>query len=797
MLQRLNTLDARLRNGIYGAGALVALLLVTQFAMPGSEGGGRGTPAAILFQGLVLGVTYAVFATGVILVYRAIRIVNFAQGALGSLGAVFMLLLVQYTPVPFVVAVVLGLLVSTLAGVIFGVFMLKFLTASRLFLTVATVVLTGLITGLGIAAVVQAPFFPPLNERTSADVLTPELVKQLLPFAGLDIQIGALPLKYGFPHLFALELCIVAIVAVALFLRYTRLGTAMRALAENPERASLLGISVGSVSILVWVLAAFLDGVAVTSSVLAAGSVGNGLEALLPIFAVAVLARFANYGQAWFIALLLGIFTEAFFFSFDSDEGLLAALLFFIVSAGLIIQRRRLNAGRSESAEVSWAATAETRAIPRELASVTGIRIAKYSIYAVCVGVVILFPFVLSVSQTELLSVVFINAIAVLSLVVLTGWAGQVSLGQYAFVAIGAVIGGALSTRLGVPFWFAVPLAAALTGAIAVLVGIPALRVKGLFLLVSTFAFALAVQALLFDERYFGWLLPGAIDRPTLFFLDFDEDRSMYFLCAAALVANVVVVTNLRRSRVGRVLIALRDNENSVAAFGITVLRATLTAFAIAGSMAGFAGAILSHQQRGVSADAFGAQANADVFIQAIIGGVSSPLGALLGSAYFVLTNQFLGSNPIVAAFVTGLGPVLIIFFLQGGLVSLVNKARDAVLRIVAQRRGIIVPSLFADYDPEALERQLIPLAEPDALSGLAALPTDERFALASELYAGTGVRIIDKLGPVRETVDAAAIGAAARAALEAIENEELDEFDEFDEFDTPELAPVTSGADR
>ena len=787
MIDRLNRLDARLRNGLLGGLTLLVLLLITQVAMPGSEGGGRGTPAAILFQGLVLGVTYAVFATGAIVVYRAIRVVNFAQGALGSVGAVFMLMMIQYTKVPFVISALLGLLVSMFAGLIIGLFMLKFLTASRLFLTVATVVLTGALTGIAIVAVLNAPFFPPAAERTS-EALTPELMKQLLPFAGLDLQIGGLPLKFGFPHLFSLELCVFGVVGVALFLRYTRMGAAMRALAENPERASLLGISVGSVSILVWVMAAFLDGVAVTSSVLAAGSVGNGLEALLPIFAIAVLARFTNLGQAWFIALVLGIFSEAFFFSFDSDRGILSALMFAVVSAGLLLQRRRLGAGRSESAEISWAATTETRGIPRELASVTGLRIARYAIYAVAAGLVILLPFVLTTGRTNLLSVVLVNAIAVLSLVVLTGWAGQVSLGQYAFVAIGAVVGGSLTSRVGIPFWFAVPVAAAITGALAVIVGIPALRIRGLFLLVSTFAFALAVQALLFDERYFGWLLPGAVDRPTLFFLDFDEDRSMYFLCAAALVACVVVVSNLRKSRVGRVLIALRDNENSVAAFGITVLRAKLTAFAIAGSMAGFAGAILAHQQRGVSADAFGANANVDVFTQAIIGGVSSPLGALLGSAYFTLTQQFLGSNPIVAAFVTSLGPVFLIFFVQGGLVSLVNQARDAVLRIVAQRRRIVVPSLFADYDPAALERQLVPLADPDPLSGLAALPTDQRFALESELYVGRGTRIIDRLGPAKETADAMAIGAAARAAMEAIEEQD---------FVQPELEVVSSGAER
>ena len=109
---------------------------------------------------------------------------------------------------------------------------------------------------------------------------------------------------------------------------------------------------------------------------------------------------------------------------------------------------------------------------------------------------------------------------------VLTGWAGQVSLGQFAFVAVGAVVAGALTARVGLSFWLAVPLAAAFTAAFAVAVGLPALRIRGLFLAVTTFAFAVAVRSLLFEPRYFAWLLPGAVERPTLFFFDFGDERS-------------------------------------------------------------------------------------------------------------------------------------------------------------------------------------------------------------------------------------------------------------------------------
>lgn len=764
-MARLLPQNARARTAIISIGVVVAALVFTQLILPG-RGDGRGTPAAILFQGLVLGLCYAVFTTGLVLIYRAVRIVSFAQGFLGSLCGLLLVGIVRYTSVPFPIAVVLGLLLSAAVGGLLGLVLLRFFNASRLYLTVITIVVVGVILSLGARMVNAAPFFPDAAERSVEGALSPDELRALLPFAGLRFNVGSFPLEFGFAEIFAIEVAVVALLAVGLFLRYTRTGVAMRALAENPERASLLGIGVGALSILVWVIAGLLDGAAwLMVSTGATPSIGSGFEALVPILVAAVVARFTSLPVAWSAAVLIGITREAWYFSVAGGSDIFFLILFGVIGVSLLLQRRR--GGRSESAEVSWAGSTEPRPIPKELAGITSLRLARYGLYAAGLLLVVILPFVLSLNRTIILGIVFINAIAVLSLVVLTGWAGQVSLGQYALVAVGAVVGGSLTSRVGLPFWIAVPLASAITAGVSVIVGLPALRIKGLFLLVSTFAFALAVRAVLFDDRYFGWLLPAGVDRPTLFFFDFEDERSMYFLCVTAFVLSAIVVRNLRRSRTGRLLIALRENENNVASFGVSVVRSKLLALAVAGALAGFAGAVLAHHQRGITPDAFGAQANIDVFTQAVIGGVSSVGGAVLGSAYFTLTNQFLGGNVVLLAFVTGLGPLLIVLLAPGGLISLVNAARDSVLRIIAQRRRIVVPSLFADYDADALERQLIPLAEPDQLSGLAAMPIDERFALESELYAGRGERIIDRLGPARPDRETAAIGAAARAAIE------------------------------
>jgi branched-chain amino acid transport system permease protein len=310
-----------------------------------------------------------------------------------------------------------------------------------------------------------------------------------------------------------------------------------------------------------------------------------------------------------------------------------------------------------------------------------------------------------------------------------------------------------------------VPAATVFTAAFAVAVGTPALRIRGLFLAVTTFAFAVAAQRILFADRYFGWLLPQEVKRPSLFFFDFEDERSMYYLCVAALVLVIVLVVNVRKSRFGRVLIALRESEANVASFGVAATRTRLAAFAFSGALAGFAGAIFAHQQRGINADSFLATASIDIFVLAVLGGIGSVNGALLGSLYFNAARYFV-TNPLFSGFLGAGGTLLLLYAAPGGLISVVAQMRDAVLRVVAQRRQMVVPSLFADYDPEVAARRLIPLAQPNTGSGLSAMPADARFSLKSGLYEGRGIRIFGKGDATeKETKEAVAIGAAASRA--------------------------------
>ena len=756
----------RARGPVIAALVVLATLVYSLILLPGS-GSIKGTPMAYMFLGLVHGCLISLAAAGLVLVYRTLRIINFAVTALGAAGAILLFDFIRYTPVPFPIAFVLALAMGGAAGVVFDmVFGRRFFRAPRLVLTVVTIAAAEFLATAS-TWVRYLPFFPHPSARAPGELNAP--VNADLPLRGLEFEVGDFPLKFHFEHVFAIEMAMVALLGLYLFFRYTKAGVAVRAMAENTERASLLGISVGAMSTTVWVAAGILSAASVSmTGMVSSPGVAAGIApgVLLPALAAAVIGRMRSIPITVMAAIVISVLRQATTTTLNENANLFDLVLFAVVLVGFLVVRERK--GRSESgAELSWEASEERRPIPRELSGLAIVRNARVLMAVIGLAALIVFPYTASVGAVTLGAGIALSAITVLSLVVLTGWAGQVSLGQVGFVAVGAVIGGNLTSSAGLPFWVAVPLAAAVTGAVAVLVGLPALRIKGLFLGVATFAFAVAVRSALGNQRYFGGILPEDIERPTLVFIDFQDERSMYFLCIACLVLALVIVGNLRRSRVGRILIAVRENEANLQTFGVNATRAKLLAFAISGALAGFSGAVYAHQLRGIDADVFGSQESIELFVYAVIGGINSPAGALLGSGYGEIVERYFLTNNVLIT-VAYLAPLVVLYMAPGGIVALFTQVRDALLRIVAQRRGLVVPSLFADVDPEIVANRLIPLAAPVPGSGLAALKGEARFSLGSDLYKGKGERIVDRLAGRKETKEAALISSAARQADEA-----------------------------
>jgi branched-chain amino acid transport system permease protein len=312
-------------------------------------------------------------------------------------------------------------------------------------------------------------------------------------------------------------------------------------------------------------------------------------------------------------------------------------------------------------------------------------------------------PLVATDGQLNLLGVVILYAIVGISLVVLTGWAGQVSLGQVAFFGIGAAVGGYLSVDRGWDLIAAVFGGGVAGAAVAILIGLPALRITGLFLAVVTISFAIATSRYALNPEFVHWIPTGSIPRTPLFGrISVQSETRFYLFCVVVLVLTIAATRTLRHSRTGRVLIAVRENPRGAQAFGVNVTAAKLAAFGISGFMAAMAGAVFVHHQGRLGITAYGVDQSREAFIQVVIGGLGSVPGAILGATLIQGVEYFAASfptgvRPLLTFLTSGIGLIVVLLVLPGGFSDLYYRARDRVLRVVADRRDIEVPSLVAD----------------------------------------------------------------------------------------------------
>jgi len=278
-----------------------------------------------------------------------------------------------------------------------------------------------------------------------------------------------------------------------------------------------------------------------------------------------------------------------------------------------------------------------------------------------------------------------------------------VSLGQFAFFGIGAAVASHVTTALRWDLSIAIVVAGLAGAAAAMIIGIPALRIRGLYLAVITLSFALATSAYVLNPEYMHWLPQGRFGRPPLFGrISLETETRFYYFALAAIMLTLVALRGLRRSRTGRVLIGIRENERAAQAFGVNAVAAKLTAFAMSGFIAAAAGGIFVHQQQSLTFQSYGVARSFQVFIEVVLGGLGSPLGAILGVSIIEGLNYFRNSFPetirLYLTFITSsVGVIFVLLVLRGGLAEAVYMVRDRLLRLVADRHGLMVPSLNAD----------------------------------------------------------------------------------------------------
>jgi branched-chain amino acid transport system permease protein len=715
-----------LRRGLVLAGLLVGSFVLGQLAslVAGEDHDLIALP--VQFQAMALGCVNALFALGIVLVYRANRIINFAHASFGAMGAIGALILIReydFTGFPgFFVAALAGIALAALLGAVVELIVRRFAGASRLVFTVAT---------LGVAQLLRGAVIPLLTFVLSVDA------EEVNLFGRADSPLSRItwdwfPVVFTGDHVLLVAVTVLVCGGMAAFFRFTSAGIAIRGASENSDRAALLGINTRVLSTVVWVLAGLLSGIATVMQVPlggigdeAAAGVGSGL--LLRALAAAVFARFENMPMVVVAALSINVFEQSVFYAFGRND-IVDVVLFVVILAGLMLQRAKLE--RSQVGESgTWAATEEVRPVPPELAPLPSVRKGARWVWIGGAVLVLGYPWVASVSQVNLGGLFAIYGIVAVSLVILIGWGGQISLGQWAFAAVGAMVGGAMTSTWDMPFLLALLIGSLAGAGVAVLLGLPALRIRGLFLAVTTLAFSSVVATVLLSERYFGWMLPGVVSRPKLAFIDTEDERAFYYLTILGLAFAVMAAQGLRRSRTGRVLIAMRDNERAAQAFGVNLVRVRLATFALSGFLASFAGVLFAHHQHAVSQQAFLPDESVSMFLMAVIGGLGSVVGVLSGPIYQGLITTFLPEYRLLAS---AFGVLVVLYLIPGGFGSFFYGIRDAFLRRVAIRNRVFVPSLLADHRADG-QLSKIPLAPKyDADGEVATIP--HRYRLHSRV---------------------------------------------------------------
>ena len=651
-------------------------------------------PIGVLVQGMVIGGLTALIAFGLALIYRSNRIINFAQGDLGGVPASLSVLLVIGPGLNYFLAVPIGLASAIALGALVEFLLIRrFFNATRLILTVVTIGISGI---LALCATLLPLAFG-LN-RPPSDFGSP-----------LKFQFNIGTVVFSGDEVLAMLVIPVAIALLAAFFRYTNVGIAVRASAESSDRAALLGVPVKGIQTIVWVIATVLAFVAIF---LRAGIIGLPLGSvlgptiLIRALTAGVLGRMEKLPTIFGASLLLGTVETSILFN-RGDPLLADAVLFVVVIAALLLQRRG-KVGRVGDAEATnWQAARDVRPVPRELIRLPEVRWGMRAAAGVLAAVFMVAPLVLSEARINLLGVILIYVMVGLSLVVLTGWAGQVSLGQIAFMAVGAAVAGYLTSTRGWDISIAI-VAAGLAGAVvAMVIGLPALRIHGLFLAVVTLAFALATSSYLLNPEFIHWLPQERLQRPPLFGrVDLASEQRYYYFCLVTTLLVVAMVRGIRRSRTGRVLLAVRENPRAAQSYGVNATSAKLLAFSLSGFIAAFAGGVFVHHQQQLGLSAYSVTNSIDAFLMIVVGGAAAIPGAFLGP-FLILGPSFFSNlfpefiSDILTFFMSRVGVIFVLLVLPGGFSSVYYGVRDNILRRIADRRGIVVPSLVADIRTE------------------------------------------------------------------------------------------------
>jgi ABC-type branched-subunit amino acid transport system ATPase component/branched-subunit amino acid ABC-type transport system permease component len=566
--------------------------------------------------GLGAGAAYALFAQGAVLIYRGSGLVNFAHGALGMLSAyVCFVTLHEERGWPIGAAFAVGVLASVVVALAY-----QYLVLRRLRNAAAIV---RLISTLALLAVVQAGV--ELKYGGANRGVDDFLPNESFNWGGVRV---------GEDRIYVTVIAVVLTVALWAFARHTRVGLAISASAQNERAVQTLGWSPDRLSALTWAMGAALAGVA---GILVAPFTGLSTTTFTLVVTVAALAAALLGGfQSFPLTLLGGIIVGvgenlATNYKLDVQDflhtgeitGLNRAVPFLLILLVLVVRGKSLPL-RSHISD----------RLPR-------LGTGRINVRGVLAAAAVLLVLLFTIFDEKWASATYVSLTAgvmVLSVVVLTGYAGQLSLAQWALGGVGTLIAGRLVQAQGWPMELAFLTAIVLTIPAGLLFALPALRTRGVNLAVVTLGLGFTVyEAVLSNAKYLGPPIDAGtrVGPAKLFGIEVDSSFHPHrwaVVCLVSLVLVALLVANLRRSRTGRRLIAVRTNERAAASLGISVFGVKLYAFGVAAAIAALAGILLGFQQTIIQYGKFNVFESINSVGHAVIGGLGYVVGAAFGA---------------------------------------------------------------------------------------------------------------------------------------------------------------------
>lgn len=279
-----------------------------------------------------------------------------------------------------------------------------------------------------------------------------------------------------------------------------------------------------------------------------------------------------------------------------------------------------------------------------------------------------------------LLSLICAYGLIASGLNILMGSAGLVSLGHAGFAAVGAYTTGAVVDVLGAPYFVGILSTILVCGALGLLIGFPAIRLKGFYLAIATLAFGIGIERIIYSM---GDLTGGpyglSVSRPSLFGYSFDSDTSLYYLTLAAAVAGALLLHNVMVRRPGRMIVALRDDELAAVSMGVNATRMKVSLFAISAVYSGIGGALYGALIGFISTEHFTLWLSISFVAMIVIGGLGSILGAFLGAAFVVMVPEVLRDVSEYQQIVYGLSMILIFMLWPTGLIGAARLVTDRI----------------------------------------------------------------------------------------------------------------------